>query len=110
MNTLHTDDYYMLRNKFWRQIVPREQRHGMLCLVCMANRLGRPLSPSDFMKDNLNIDESDRIEQRGAHRSPTCQFLPLYVVLLRILLFFGKSNRISLPSAGRLARRQNSIN
>ena len=59
VNTLHTDDYYMLRNKIWRQIVPREQRHGMLCLACMANRLGRPLSPSDFLKDNPNIDKSD---------------------------------------------------
>jgi hypothetical protein len=59
VNTLHTDDYYMLRNKIWRQIVPREQRHGMLCLACMANRLGRPLLPSDFLKDNPNIDKSD---------------------------------------------------
>ena len=56
VNTLRTDDYYMLRNKIWRQIVPREQRHGMLCLACMANRLGRPLSPSDFLKDNPNIE------------------------------------------------------
>ena len=31
----------------------------MLCLACMANRLGRPLSPSDFLKDNPSIDESD---------------------------------------------------
>jgi hypothetical protein len=59
VNTLHTDDYYMLRNKIWRQIVPREQRHGMLCLACMANRLGRPLTPSDFLKGNPNIDLSD---------------------------------------------------
>lgn len=59
MNTLHTDDYYMLRNKIWRQIVPREQRHGMLCLACMASRLGRLLLPSDFLKDNPNIDQSD---------------------------------------------------
>jgi hypothetical protein len=61
-NTLHTDDYYMLRNKLWRQIVPREQRHGMLCLSCMERRLGRPLCPGDFLKDNPNIDESDPTE------------------------------------------------
>ena len=30
----------------------------MLCLSGMANRLGRPLLPSDFMKDNPNIDKS----------------------------------------------------
>jgi hypothetical protein len=34
-NTLHTDDYYMLRNKLWLQLVPREQRHEMLCLLCI---------------------------------------------------------------------------
>jgi hypothetical protein len=62
-NTFHSDDYYMLRNKLWRQIVPREQRHGMLCLSCMANRLGRPLTPSDFLKGNARIDKSDPDEQ-----------------------------------------------
>jgi hypothetical protein len=62
-NTLHTDDYYMLRNKLWREIVPREQRHGMLCLSCIESRLGRPLCPGDFLKDNPNIEESDPAEQ-----------------------------------------------
>ena len=49
-DTLHSDDYYMLRNKLWRQLVPREQRHGMLCLSCVSGRLGRPLQPDDFWK------------------------------------------------------------
>jgi hypothetical protein len=31
--SLHSADYYMLRNKLWRQLVPREQRHGMLELT-----------------------------------------------------------------------------
>lgn len=60
---LHNDDYYMLRNKLWRQLVPREQRHGMLCLSCVSARLGRPLQPEDFRKDNQTIDESDPAER-----------------------------------------------
>lgn len=61
--SLHSDDYYMLRNKLWRQLVPREQRHGMLCLSCVSARLGRPLQPEDFKKDNQTIDESDPAER-----------------------------------------------
>jgi hypothetical protein len=61
--SLHNDDYYMLRNKLWRQLVPREQRHGMLCRSCVSARLGRPLQPEDFKKDNQTIDESDPDER-----------------------------------------------
>src|SRR5262245_21328164 len=60
-NTLCTDDYYMLRNKLWRQLVPREQRHGMLCLACVAVRLGRPLQPDDFRDPDL--DKGDPEEE-----------------------------------------------
>jgi hypothetical protein len=60
---LHNEDYYMLRNKLWRQLVPREQRHGMLCLSCVSERLGRPLQPEDLKKDNQTIDESDPAER-----------------------------------------------
>jgi hypothetical protein len=61
--SLHNDDYYMLRNKLWRQLVPREQRHGMLCRSCVSARLQRPLRPDDFKKDNHTIDESDPAER-----------------------------------------------
>jgi hypothetical protein len=60
---LHSDDYYMLRNRLWRELVSREQRHGMLCLSCLSKRLGRPLQPEDFKKDNQTIDESDPAER-----------------------------------------------
>jgi hypothetical protein len=62
-NTLHGNDYYMLRNNLWRQLVPREQRHGMLCLSCVSERLGRTLQPEDFQEQNHAIDESDPVEQ-----------------------------------------------
>jgi hypothetical protein len=60
---LHNDDYYMLRNSLWRQLVPREQRHGMLCRSCVSARLGRPLQPDDFRKNNPTLDESDPAER-----------------------------------------------
>jgi hypothetical protein len=60
---LHNDDYYMLRNRVWRELVSREQRHGMLCISCVSKRLGRPLQPEDFKKDNQTIDESDPAER-----------------------------------------------
>ena len=57
--SVNNDDYYMLRNRLWRQLVPREQRHGMLCRSCVSARLGRSLQPEDFKTDNQLIDESD---------------------------------------------------
>jgi len=53
----------------------------MLCLSCMANRLGRPLLPSDFMNDNPNIDKSDPeeapmdLEECGIVDAPTPEVL-----------------------------------
>jgi hypothetical protein len=60
---MRSADYYMLRNKLWRQLVPREQRHGMLCLSCVAARLGRPLRPEDFKNTGQTLDESDPAER-----------------------------------------------
>jgi hypothetical protein len=56
---LSDDDYYMLRNKLWRQLVPREQRHGMLCLACVSRRLGRPLKPEDFSNGSEDLSDPD---------------------------------------------------
>ncbi len=53
----------MLRNKLWRQLVPRKQRHGMLCFSCVSNRLGRPLQPGDFRRDDDAIAEADAEER-----------------------------------------------
>lgn len=46
---VNNEDYYMLQNRLWRRLVPREQRHGMLCRACVEGRLGRPLTPADFL-------------------------------------------------------------
>jgi hypothetical protein len=62
---LHTNDgdYRMIRHRLWRQIVPREQRHGMLCLPCMEKRLQRPLAPEDFLDRGQSIDETDPMDR-----------------------------------------------
>src|SRR5215470_11105655 len=53
----HRDDWYFLRNRLWRQLVPRSQRHGMICRACIERRLGRRLTPDDFRK--ATDDESE---------------------------------------------------
>jgi hypothetical protein len=58
----NNEDYYFLRNRLWRRLVPREERHGMLCRACMERRLGRPLVPEDFL-NGLAYDESDPEDQ-----------------------------------------------
>jgi len=58
-NTLeNNEDYYFLRNRLWRILVPREERHGMLCRACVEHRLGRPLASQDF-GSAATEDESD---------------------------------------------------
>src|ERR1700688_3326099 len=42
------ENYYFLRNRLWRKLVPREQRHGMICRACIERRVGRPLVSEDF--------------------------------------------------------------
>jgi hypothetical protein len=61
-NTLENNaDYYFLRNRLWCRLVPREERHGMLCRGCVERRLGRPLTPEDFRRET--DDESDPEDQ-----------------------------------------------
>jgi hypothetical protein len=55
------EDYYFPRNRLWRQLVPRHERHGMICRICIERRLGRPLTSEDFRK--ATDDESDPQDQ-----------------------------------------------
>jgi hypothetical protein len=54
-------DYYGLKNQLWRQLVPRSQRHGMLCLRCVQTRLGRVLIPDDYKQPSDTFDLDDPI-------------------------------------------------
>jgi hypothetical protein len=58
----NNEDYYFLRNRLWRRLVPREERHGMLCRACVERRLGRALVPEDFRNGQVD-DESDPEDQ-----------------------------------------------
>jgi Protein of unknown function len=58
----NNEDYYFLRNRLWRRLVAREQRHGMLCRACVERRLGRPLVTEDFRTPGGD-DESDPEDQ-----------------------------------------------
>ncbi len=42
------ENYYFLKDRLWRELVAREQRHGMICRACIERRLGRPLAPHDL--------------------------------------------------------------
>jgi site-specific DNA recombinase len=57
-------EYYMLRDTVWKSI--NSQGEGMLCLDCAEKRLGRTLTPADFMPAEVNEfgDKSDRLLSR----------------------------------------------
>jgi len=52
VNTMFTEEYYMLTNEVWLEAVP--DREGMLCLNCVELRLGRQLWPDDFNDSGIN--------------------------------------------------------
>lgn len=55
------ENYYFLTDRLWRKLVPRGQRHGMICRVCIERRLGRPLVSDDFKRSPE--DQSDQEDQ-----------------------------------------------
>lgn len=73
------DDWYFLRNRLWRQLVPREQRHGMICRACIERRLGRPLTSDDLRKatdeESAPKDQPMREEDYGIIDSLTPEML-----------------------------------
>ena len=58
----HTDDWYLLPNRLWRQLVPREQRHGMICRACIERRLGGRSHRMTFEKP-LTMSRRPKISQ-----------------------------------------------
>jgi hypothetical protein len=75
----HEDDWYFLRNRLWRELVPRNQRHGMICRACIERRLGRALKSDDFRKasddESAPEDQPLREEDYGIIDSLTPQML-----------------------------------
>jgi hypothetical protein len=55
------EDYYFLRDRLWRKLVHREQRHRMICRICIQKRIGRPLVLEDFKTPTQDAsDPEDR--------------------------------------------------
>ena len=54
-------DYRSIRNELWRQVVPRSERHGMLCHHCIGERLGRPLTPGDMYQQDAAGEPGDPV-------------------------------------------------
>lgn len=55
-------EYYMVRPEVWAEAMPSGK--GMLCLGCLAQRLGRLLRQDDFLDCPLNNDPRVRRSDR----------------------------------------------
>ena len=71
VNTMHIDEYYMLQDDVWLQairgVTGQWTMHGMLCVRCVENGLGRKLTPQDFTDAPLNhgiFNMSERLASR----------------------------------------------
>lgn len=52
------DNYYMVQDKLWDEFGVEE---GMLCLSCLANRIGRELVGNDFTDCKLNDEMNETV-------------------------------------------------
>src|SRR5262245_59046254 len=57
-DTDSSQEYYMLHDDLWRQLVRRPHRKGMLCLDCAERRLGRDLNAADFKNVPVNAQQA----------------------------------------------------
>jgi hypothetical protein len=53
------ENYYFLKDRLWRELVAREQRHRMICRPCIERRLGRPITPDDLKTASGNQSEPE---------------------------------------------------
>lgn len=64
-HTGEINEYYMVHDHLWVLNVP--EYHGMMCIGCLEDRLGRKLNPEDFTDCPLNQtkdDKSQRLKNR----------------------------------------------
>ena len=52
VNTSRIKEFYMVHDDIWDSV--SENLYGMLCVGCLEERLGRRLTPADFMDCPLN--------------------------------------------------------
>ena len=60
VDTGDIDEYYMVQDEVWHHVNP--DRDGMLCIGCLEKRLGRKLTPADFIECPLNDDHHEYIK------------------------------------------------
>jgi hypothetical protein len=67
-DTLEIDEYYMVQNAIWNDVMPDDDDSGMLCIGCLETRLGRILTQADFTNAPINGGtdsfKSPRLEAR----------------------------------------------
>ena len=62
-NTFESNEnYYFLKDRLWRKLVPREQRHGMICRACIERRLVAP-SPRRILKERRTMSRIQKISR-----------------------------------------------
>lgn len=61
VNTHEIKEYYMLHDDIWAAVHP--SLDGMLCIGCVEARLGRTLTPNDFLPCPLNTALSRKSER-----------------------------------------------
>ncbi len=70
VNTMHTDEYYMVHNGLWESATEDCGTDVMLCIGCLENRIGDRLTADDFTDVPLNrgplgiFPRSARLQQR----------------------------------------------
>lgn len=67
VNTNKIREYYMVEFKLWYSVAGK----GMLCVGCLEERLGRFLTPEDFIEAPINygiFGSSERLQDRLGDR------------------------------------------
>lgn len=65
VDTQATHEYYMVTDELWKQ---HGVRHGMLCIGCLEQRMGRQLAKKDFATIRMNNPKRERVSERLADR------------------------------------------
>jgi hypothetical protein len=70
VDTDKIDEYYVVRDDVWR-LAETGELDGMLCIACLENRIGRQLTPVDFIDAPINDPggwpHSDCLKHRLGH-------------------------------------------
>lgn len=79
VNTSSIDEYYMVQFDLWNSVMVH-QNSGMLCIGCLEDRIGRKLTPEDFIDAPINygcFGMSERFKDRAGPQFT--QYLTTYL-------------------------------